>query len=555
VTVRPLDPRLLRYAVSARWFLLSGAAIGAATAACIVAFAWLLTQCITGAIAGRPAGELFPQVGLLVAVAALRAVLVYGQNLAAARGAAKVKSELRLGVLDAVRRLGPAWLAGRSSARVTTLLGRGMDALDDYFSKYLPQLILTVLVTPAIVVIILLQDWVSALFILVTLPLIPIFMILIGLATQVVQRKQWTVLGDLSSGFVDTLGGLATLKIFGREGRQVDRIRSITRDYRIQTMRVLRVSFLSSFALELAASLSVALVAVSVGLRLVDGSMELSAGLFVLLLAPEAFLPLRQVGANFHAAAEGVAAAEDAFDILDTAGHGSDDTDATPDVSDAASGTLTLSAVSVDYGDGPVGVPFSAGFPGGTLTVIAGPSGAGKSSLLAAVLGFAPYTGTIAVGGTVVPPSTRERTWLAWTGQRPALVVGSVADNVALGSPARDAALVRRALDLAAAADIAPELSVGVAGAGLSGGQAQRVSIARAIYRALDRGCSVVLLDEPSSALDSGTEARLLDGLRTLARTGTAVVVVSHREAVIGRADVVVRVTPRVEPRVVAVST
>lgn len=544
MTVRPLDPRLLRYAVSARWFLLSGAALGVATTACILAFAWLLTVCITGAIDGRPLGELLPQVGLLVAVAAVRAALVYAQELVAARGAAKVKSELRLGILDAVRRLGPAWLAERSSARVTTLLGRGMDALDDYFSKYLPQLILTVIVTPVILIVILMQDWVSAIFILVTLPLIPIFMILIGMATQAVQRRQWAVLGDLSSGFVDTLGGLATLKIFGRERRQVDRMRSITRDYRTQTMRVLRVSFLSSFALELAASLSVALVAVSIGLRLVDGSMALSVGLFVLLLAPEAFLPLRQVGANFHAAAEGVAAAEDAFGILDDAKANGADRPVPGGRDLVASGTLRLTDVSVDYGNGPVLAPISTEFPRGRLTVIAGPSGAGKSSLFGAVLGFAPHTGTVALGGMPVLSSAQERPWLAWTGQRPSLVVGSVAENVALGSAAADTERIRYALNLAAAPEISPGLAVGVAGSGLSGGQAQRVGIARAIYRTLDRGCSVLLLDEPTSALDHETEARLLDGLRVLADTGTAVVIVSHREAVIGRADAVLRVEP-----------
>lgn len=546
MTVRPLDPRLLRYAVSARWFLLLGAAIAVATTACIIAFAWLLTACITGAIDGRPLDELLPSIGMLVGVAAVRAFLVYAQELVSARGAATVKSELRLAVLDAVRRLGPAWLATRSSARVATVLGRGMDALDDYFSKYLPQLILTVLVTPAIVVVILMQDWVSAIFIVVTLPLIPLFMILIGLATQAVQRRQWAILGDLSSGFVDTLGGLATLKIFGRERRQVDRMRSITRDYRTQTMRVLRVSFLSSFALELAASLSVALVAVSIGLRLVDGSMELSVGLFVLLLAPEAFLPLRQVGANFHAAAEGVAAAEDAFDILDDARARPVDAAVAGDRAEAASGTLALTDVSVDYGSGPVLAAVSAEFRRGAVTVIAGPSGSGKSSLLAAVLGFAPHSGTIALDASPVLPSARERPWLAWTGQRPSLIVGSVADNVALGSTPPDAQRVRRALALAAAPEISPDLAVGVSGAGLSGGQAQRVGIARAIYRCLDRGCSVVLLDEPSSALDSRTEAALLDGLRLLADTGTAVVIVSHRQAVIARADAVLAVEPLV---------
>lgn len=537
MSVRPLDPRLLRYAVSARWFLIGGAVLAVVQVACIIAFAWLVTACVTGAIEGRSLTELLPSIGLIAGVALVRASVVYAQDLIAARGAAKVKSELRLGVLDAVRRLGPSWLVAHNSARVATLLGRGMDALDDYFSKYLPQLILTVIVTPVIVLVILTQDPSSALFIIVTLPLIPLFMVLIGWATQAVQRKQWSVLGDLSTGFVDTLGGLATLKIFGRERRQVTRMRSITTDYRVQTMRVLRVSFLSSFALELAASLSVALVAVSIGLRLVDGSLALSVGLFVLLLAPEAFLPLRQVGANFHAAAEGVAAADDAFAVLD--GARDVEADVRPVRSDetAASGVLTLRGVSVDRGSGAVFEPVTTEFLPGRLTVITGPSGSGKSSLLAAILGFAEHTGDICIGATPIASTASERSWLAWTGQRPSLTLGTIADNVTLGSPRVDLELVRTALDLAAAPELSPELAVGVGGAGLSGGQAQRVGVARAIYRTLETHCSVLLLDEPSSALDHATEARLVDGLSTLARSGTAVVVVSHREAMIERAD------------------
>ncbi len=539
MNVRPLDPRLLRYAVSARWFLAGGAVLGVAQTACIIAFAWLITECVTGAIDGRSLSELLPSIGLLAVVALVRALVVYAQDLIAARGAAKVKSELRLGVLDAVRVLGPSWLAAHSSARVATLLGRGMDALDDYFSKYLPQLILTVIVTPVIVLVIFLQDPASALFIVVTLPLIPLFMVLIGWATQAVQRKQWTVLGDLSTGFVDTLGGLATLKIFGRERRQVTRMRSITTAYRIQTMKVLRVSFLSSFALELAASLSVALVAVSIGLRLVDGSLVLSVGLFVLLLAPEAFLPLRQVGANFHAAAEGVAAADDAFAVLDEAGKQRAGQE--PAAGRESGGVLTLRGVTVDHGSGAVCAPVSAEFMPGSITVITGPSGSGKSSLLAAILGFARYTGDISLGSVPVASSASERSWLAWTGQRPSLTLGTVAENVALGSARVDLDRVRAALELAAAPELSPDLAVGVAGAGLSGGQAQRVGVARAIYRTLENNCSVLLLDEPSSALDHETESRLVDGLVTIARSGTAVVVVSHREALIEGADAVLK--------------
>lgn len=545
--MRPLDPRLLRYAASARWFLASGAALGVATTACIVGFAWLLTACISGAVAGAPLQELLPQAGLLGLVGVARAALVYAQDLLAARGAARVKSEIRLRVLAAVRRLGPAWLARHSDARVASLLGRGMDALDDYFARYLPQLLLTLIVTPVVLGVILLHDIVSAVFIVVTLPLIPIFMILIGWATQAVQRRQWAVLGELSTGFVDMLGGLATLKIFGRQHRQVDRMRTITESYRVETMRVLRVAFLSGFVLELAASLSVALVAVSVGLRLVDGSLDLSVGLFVLLLAPEAFLPLRQVGANYHAAAEGVAAADDAFAILDE-DRAAADARPVPDAHGGragASGPLMLDDVSVDHGNGPVFGPLSATLERGALTVITGPSGAGKSSLLAALVGFIPHAGTISIGDVPVGPSGAGRPWIAWTGQRPSLVAGSIRSNVALGSAPVDDERVRRALSLAAAPDLDPDTPVGVAGAGLSGGQGQRVAVARAIHRTLERRCAVLLLDEPSSALDHDTEQRLLAGLRAVAAEGVAVIVVSHRPALLEAADAIVQVSSR----------
>ncbi|MBG6238254.1 ATP-binding cassette subfamily C protein CydD [Mycetocola sp. CAN_C7] len=544
--MRPLDPRLLRYAVSARWLLAGGLAVGVATTVTIVTFAWLLTACITGAVAGDSLESLLPQVGALAVVGAVRAALLYAQDLLSAHGAARVKSELRVRVLAAVRRLGPAWLSTSSDGRVTTLLGRGMDALDDYFAKYLPQLLLTVVVTPVIVAIIFFQDLVSAIFILVTLPLIPVFMVLIGWATQSVQRRQWDVLGNLSTNFIDMLGGLATLKIFGRQHRQIERMRSITRDYRVETMRVLRVAFLSGFVLELAASLSVALVAVSVGLRLVDGSMDLSVGLFVLLLAPEAFLPLRQVGANFHAAAEGVAAAEDAFSILDEDRQAEFD-EVAPVASRAPAdggGTLTLERVGVDYGSGPVLEPVSGSFTPGTVTVLTGPSGAGKSTLLAAMTGFARHEGSITLGGGLIDSRSTERPWLAWTGQRPSLVSGTVASNVSLGSGEPQPELIRRALDLAAAHDVSADAVVGPGGAGLSGGQAQRVAVARAIHRTLERGCQVLLLDEPSSALDHDTERRLLSGLRLLADDGVTVLIVSHRVAIISAADAVVPVVP-----------
>ena len=445
-------------------------------------------------------------------------------------------------VVAALGRLGPAWIAERNSAAVTTVVAQGLDALDGYFAKYLPQLILTAVATPIIVLVLLGQDVTTAVVVLVTLPLIPLFMVLIGWATQAVQKRQWSALTKLASGFLDVVDGLSTLTIFGRQHRQVARIERVTEEYRSRTIAVLRVSFISGFVLELAGSLSVALVAVSIGLRLVDGSIGLAVGLFVLLLTPEAYLPLRQVGAQFHAAADGVAAADEVFEILDAAPVAVAVASATPLVPGS---TLAVDDLRVVYGDRTVIDGLSVGFAPGRVTAIAGPSGAGKSSLVAAVLGFVSYTGTVSYGGRAIGPGAA-RDLVAWAGQRPALMAGTVAQNIALGADPVDEATLREAMRFAAAELVDPWQVLGVNGAGLSGGQAQRVSLARAFYRAMDRGCPVLILDEPSSALDPATESELILGLQRFAATGVAVVVVSHRTALLDAADSVIELRPRV---------
>jgi ATP-binding cassette subfamily C protein CydD len=543
--VRPLDPRLLRYASAARRFLVAGAAIGLAQTLAVVAFSWLLSRSIVLAIGGHPLPELAGTMGALAAVVVVRAVLAWLQELIAARGAAQVKSQLRSRVLAALAARGPDWVAGQHGARLTTTITTGLDALDNYFARYLPQLLLTVIATPILILVMVVQDLPSGITVILALPLIPVFMVLIGWATRTAQQKQWESLQRLGAGFLDLVGGLGTLKIFGRERRQPERLRAITEEYRARTMSVLRVSFLSGFVLELAASLSVALVAVSIGLRLVDGSLGFATGLFVLLLAPEAFLPVRQVGAQFHAAADGVAAAEEVFAILD------DETDAEAPRAEREqvsagpvreSGALQLKGVAVPAADAPRPrlQAVSAGWHPGDFIAVAGPSGAGKSTLLAALAGFLPFEGRIILAGRDVTVGPRE--WLAWAGQRPGLLSGTIADNVSLGDASVNPVLLQRALALAGAAGLDLATSLGVAGAGLSGGQAQRVAVARAIYRALAHGCPVIALDEPSAALDESTEAALIDGLRTLAAEGRIVIVVSHRPAVLAAATHILRV-------------
>ncbi|UXW85383.1 thiol reductant ABC exporter subunit CydD [Microbacterium azadirachtae] len=544
--MKPIDPRLLRWAPAARTYLAVSAGIALVQTAVVIAFAGLLATGITAVAEGRsPAGAL-PWLALVVVV---RAVLLWVSEAWGARAAAQTGRELRDALLDAIARRGPAWLGERNRSALAVIAGHGLDALDPYFARYIPQLVLTAIATPVIVVVMWWQDWPSGLAAVVTLPLIPLFLILIGIATRGVQRRQLTVLQTLAARFADTVQGLATLRLFGRERRAAARMRETAEQYRRETLRVLRYSFLSGFALELLSSLAVAIIAVSVGLRLLDGELTLGVGLFVLLLAPEAFLPLRQVGVQFHAAAEGVAATEDVFEILDASAappagaHGAMSVATPPSgqptsLLDTGSGIrLVVDGVAVRHGERRLPeVSFTA--EPGTVTLLEGRSGSGKSSLLAALRGAVAYDGSIRVdGAATADPSS----WLAWAGQRPGLIRGTIAANVALGDPAPDAARVRAALDDAAAADLDPAQELGVQGAGLSGGQAQRVGVARALYR-LWSGARVLVLDEPSSALDAATEERLWRAIRRAADGGATVLLVSHRHSARAIADRVVRI-------------
>lgn len=527
--------------------LAAGGLLAVAQTACVVIFSWLVTRLVVGAVAGESPASIGGLLGWLALVVVARGAVGWLGESAAARGGATVVRQLRSGLVAAIGRLGPSWLRTRSTADVTLTAGRGLDALDGYFTKYVPQLILTAVATPILVLVIFWQDATSGVIVLVTLPLIPVFMMLVGWATQAAQSRQWSALSRLSRGFLDVVDGLSTLKLFGRQHRQEARIRSVSDEYRVHTMRVLRMSFLSGFVLELAASLSVALVAVAIGLRLLNGQLDLSVGLFVLLLAPEAFLPLRNVGASFHAAAEGIEVAQGAFAILDEDRAGAEDGARADGVLLAGPGAstdrdgLVFDGVRIAYDGREIVGGFSATVAPGTLAVLTAPSGSGKSSLIGAALGFVPFTGTIAAAEAT--DAAGRRSAIAWAGQTPGLIMGTVASNVALGAhpegASPDPAAVAEALRWAAADDIDQDTVLGVGGSGLSGGQAQRVAVARALYRLRASGASVLVLDEPTSALDSAAEARLLGMLRRVADGGVAVLVVSHRERVAEAADVV----------------
>ncbi|MFJ8536646.1 thiol reductant ABC exporter subunit CydD [Streptomyces sp. NPDC093591] len=546
--VKPIDPRLLRYARTTRLFLIAVVGLGAVGVVLVIAQAMLIAEAVVGAFEhGMSAAELRTPLLLLAAVAVGRAVVAWLTELAAHRASAAVKSELRVRLLERSAALGPGWLSGQRTGSLVSLATRGVDALDDYFSRYLPQLGLAVVVPVAVLARIVTEDWVSAAIIVGTLPLIPIFMMLIGWATQSRMDRQWRLLSRLSGHFLDVVAGLPTLKVFGRAKAQAESIRRITGEYRRATMRTLRIAFISSFALELLSTLSVALVAVTIGMRLVHGEMNLYDGLVVLVLAPEAYLPLRQVGAQYHAAAEGLAAAEEIFEVLETPVPASG-TAAVP------TGTVSFEGVSVRFPrrstDAVADVSLAVE-PGETVALV-GPSGAGKSTLLNVLLGFVrPAEGRVLVGGVdLAELDLREwRSRIAWVPQRPHLYAGTIAENVRLARPDADDAAVRRALGDAGALEFVDALPRGVDtvlgedGTGLSAGQRQRLALARAFLA--DR--PVLLLDEPTAALDGATEAEVVEAVRRLA-VGRTVLLVVHRPALLGVADRVVRLAEAVAP-------
>ncbi len=560
--MRPLDPKLLRHARSARTAVALAALLGWATAALVLVQAVLLAEAIADVFhGGAGLADLAGPLLFLLGVVAARAAIAYAQEAVAHAAVAGVKGELRERVLAHALRLGPAWLAGERTGELTVLRTQGLDALEPYFARYLPQLALSLTVPLSVLVAVALRDPLSALILAITLPLIPLFGALVGWATERAQRRRYAALRILASSFLDLVRGLPTLKAFGRSRGQVRGIRERGDEHRRTTMEVLRISFVSSLTLELLATISVALVAVTIGVRLVAGDMDLERGLAVLLLAPEAYLPLRLVGQHFHASQDGLAAAARAIEILETAPPPQGGRRAVPDLRATA---IRLEDVVVARPGRPVPPPVRFRLAPGETVALVGPNGAGKSTLLAVLLGFVrPTAGRVLLEtpeGEVdlaeLDP-TRWREHVAWVPQTPHLAAGTVAENVRIARPGATDEEVARALE-AVGADLVAELPDGPAtllgdrGAGLSEGQRQRIAIARAFLR----DAPLVLLDEPTAALDGPTEERVLEAVRRLAR-GRTVVLVAHRPSLLSLADRVVRLPgPRTEgvPRTAAVA-
>lgn len=493
--------------------------------------ALLQANLLARALTGRPAYF------ALAAVVVARAGLHWIVGAAGQRAAASVKSAVRRDVLAHTQQLGPGYLARKRAGELTTLLTRGLDGLDPLLRDYIPALAVATVVPLAVVVQLAIADPTSALIVAVTLPLIPIFAALAGMKAKAATNAQFEQLNRLGGHFLDSVKGLPTLRVFGRQHGHVETVRRLAFEHRRATMRTLRIAFLSALTLELVATLSVALVAVPVALRLLDGHLDLRTALVVLLVTPEAYLPLRVAGQRFHAGAEGMAAAAAAFEVLDTpsAPRG---TRVPPDIRTAA---IRLDNVIVQYRDVPLTFDYELE-PGEHLAVI-GASGSGKSTLIGLMLGLVrPTSGRVLVGGTDLADIDPERWWrqLAWVPQRPHLFSGSVLDNVRLGRPDVPVAQAEEAIRLAGAADFVRELPRGVhtllgeRGARLSTGQRQRIALARALLRT-DAG--LILLDEPGAGLDLRTESELA---RSLPLDGRTALIAAHRPAFIDIADRVI---------------
>ena len=525
-----------------RRFLAATVGCGVVISGCAIASAILLAHIVSQVITNPSTRSVAHWVPLLAALGLLwtaRTVAQWAQARVGQRGAGAVIAELAGQVLAAVTARSPRRLAAERDA-AAAVVTRGLDGLRPYFTAYLPALLSAAVLTPATVVVIACYDRRATLLVAITLPLIPAFMVLIGLATADRSAAALAAMTTLQARLLDLIAGIPTLRALGRAAGPEHRIAELSAAHRRSTMATLRIAFLSALVLELLATLSVAVVAVSIGLRLVFGEMSLTAGLTVLLLVPDVYWPLRRIGVEFHAAQDGRAAAEKAFTLIGEPIRG------TPAhrVVTARGAEIRLERLSVAGRDGAAPADLTAVIEPGLVTVLTGANGAGKSTTLAAIAGLTvPTAGRVTVSGTDIADLDLPAWWrqLSWLPQRPALIPGSVADNLALFGELVDAQAACAAAGFDVVVTELPgglHTGLGRGGVGLSLGQRQRLGLARALGSA----APVLLLDEPTAHLDAATEQRVLTALVQRARAGSTVVVVAHRAPVLAIGDRVITV-------------
>jgi ATP-binding cassette, subfamily C, bacterial CydD len=543
--VRALDSRLLRRTKSVRPLLIADCALGIGTALAVLLGATMLARIAARAFDSTPLHELWPDFALLLTAFALRGALAWSMEVAGRRAAWSVLSELRLALVEKRLTAQPAATDSAGAAEITSVSVQGVEGLEGYFARYLPQVVLASIVPFIVIAWVAVLDLEAAVIMLLTLPLVPVFMWLIGTYTEDRTRERWHALRALSNHFLDVVRGLPTLRAFGRARHQVMVVGEVSDRYREATMGTLRIGFLSGSVLELAATIGVALVAVTAGVRLVDGSLGLQAGLAVIILAPELYLPYRRLGAEYHASADGLAVAERMFELLDApaaAGTGGPRLAPSP-----ATALMRLDQVSFSYPSrpGPVLDGFDLELSPGEVVALVGESGSGKSTVAALLLGLlSPTTGRITVGDTDLSVCDLEgwRRLVAWVPQHPTLFRASVADNIRLGDRDASQQAVREAAALAGADEFIRALPDGYAtlvGDGeriLSPGERRRIGLARAFVR----DAPLVILDEPTADLDPRSVAVVADAVRRL-QDGRTMLVIAHRPELVQSADRSVR--------------
>jgi ATP-binding cassette subfamily C protein CydD len=537
--------------LAAHWLRVA-VGLGLANGILLIAQAWLLARVIDAVVfAGANLADVQPWLWSLLGLFLLRALLAWGSEQSAFRAAARVKLALRDRVYRHMQAAGPSWLAGQRSGALAEDLTRGIEGLEAYYARYLPAMTLTALIPLAILLVVLPLDWLSGLVLLVTAPMIPLFMVLIGRSVETLNQQQWRTLARMGAHFLDVIQGITTLKLFNASRREAEVIARISDDYRQSTMRVLRVAFLSSAVLEFFATLGIAMVAVFIGFRLYHLELPIPAllappeigfftGFFVLLLVPEFFLPLRSLGTHYHGRMEAIAAAERLLGVLDAP---------LPAVAETPARLPPESPFAIRFDD--VHFAYASGRPAlagtsfairpGERVALVGPSGAGKTTVASLLLGFIrPDRGSIRVDDVDLSRLDLDdwRRRLAWLPQNPRLFQGSIADNIRLGLPDADLEAVRQAARRAHAAEFIEQLpagydtAIGERGAGLSGGQIQRVALARAFLR----NARLVILDEATANLDPASEALVQQAVDALAR-GRSLLVIAHRLATVRTAD------------------
>ena len=541
------DRRLLQRAREARAALALDAVLGIVAALLVLAQAVLLAEVAARSFDGASLHEVVRPLALLAAVVCARAAAAWGFELVGRRAAARILSRLRLQLVEQRLDRQPASLDGADSSELATLAVAGVDGLEATFARYLPQVVLAALVPFAVLALVASIDLTSAGVMLLTLPLVPVFMWLIGRYTEHRTRERWEALAMLAHHFSDVVRGLPTLRAFSRSQAQAEQIDAVSDRYRVATLGTLRVAFLSGTVLELAATIGVALVAVTVGVRLVDGGLGFRAGLTVLVLAPELYLPIRNLAAQFHASADGAAVAGRLLDLTETPPAQPIARRREP-VPDLASATIRLERVTFRYPGRvrPALDDVDLELTAGEMVALVGPSGAGKSTLASLLLRLAePTEGRVLADGVdaaAVEPGAWRRQ-LAWLPQRPTLLSGTVDENIRLGGPAASIERVRAAAGLARADDFIAALPegfetvVGDGGRPLSAGQVRRIALARVFLRE----APLVILDEPTAHLDQQSTDRVAAAIHAY-RGRCTLLVISHLAGLAATCDRVVRI-------------